>query len=163
MVLCWILLKRSLWGGFCSAMVMFCYTVTLGHSSTQPSLQSAGSVPVEPLCCWKCLWRRWTCSSVYHCGTHCHYHTHTQSTPVLFQQVVLSSGYSSLNQWVNTQKHHRTGSILGPAVWSQSFADWAELDNRHLWKQIRSIHAKKIKDMNEGWLILKIWVTHTRH
>ena len=48
--------------GFCSGRLMVCVIVFLWHSNTQQCLQAACSVPLESLCCWKCLIRYWTCS-----------------------------------------------------------------------------------------------------
>ena len=73
--------------GFCSGLLMVSVIVALWHSNIQQCLQTAHSVHLESLCCWKSLNRYWTCSLVNLCSVSLQYIS-SQSTPVLSLQAV---------------------------------------------------------------------------
>ena len=79
---------------FCMTLLLLSLTVALWHSNTQQCLQTAHSVHLESLCCWRSLSWYWTCSLVNLCSM-CFQHFRFQSTPVLSLQAVWSRLSSS--------------------------------------------------------------------
>ena len=114
---------------------MVCIIVCLWNSNTQQCLQAACSVPLESLCCWKCLSRYWTCS-LMNLYSLCCLLPFFQSTPVLFLQAVWSK--LCMRCW----EHKRPGSW-----WSE--VDLAAQSQRLAASTVHTSHLLK----EEGFVI----------